>query len=342
MLIPKVLIVNDDPNSIVALKGVLSAAVERKELQIITAHSGEEALRQIMRHEFAVVLLDVSMPTMDGFETAEAIHSSTRHASLPIIFVTAFYADELHRLEGYDKGAVDYVFMPVNPQVLQTKVSVFVELARQRLELQVKTDELNRLNQDLRVQRLQDLERHNAELQAEVADRKEAERRAYDMSIRDPLTGLLNRRPLMEHLEHAVSYSVRHDETFALLFIDLDKFKSVNDRYGHDAGDELLIQIAQALQQAVRLSDIVARLGGDEFVVLVKAISGEDEAMQIGDKIAQSLDRTYQLGAHEVAMSASIGLAVYPKDGSSAQQLMKAADTAMYTGKQEKDLLPMN
>ena len=336
VLAPKVLLVNDDPASLLALESLLSEAEERNEYQLVTARSGEEALREVLNHEFAVILLDVNMPTMDGFETAEAIHSHPRSASVPIIFITAHFADEMNRLKAYQKGAVDYLFTPVIPKVLQTKVAVFVELTRKNLELQLRTEELARLNQDLRVQRMEDLQRINAELEAEIVERKLAEKRALELATRDALTGLLNRRSLIEQLEHAVAHSARHHQQFALLFLDLDKFKAVNDSLGHEVGDELLRQVAARLIIAVRESDAVARLGGDEFVVLLDDMSSRDDASRVAQKIVEANVRPYEIGTHSISTSASIGIGVYPKDGTSAQTLMKSADLAMYHAKQQR------
>ncbi len=336
MLIPKVLLVNDDAAGLFALESLLTNTTDKREYEVVTARSGQEALRHVLNHEFAVILLDVSMPGMDGFETAEAIHSHPRSASVPIIFITAHYADEINRMKGYQKGAVDYLFTPVIPQILQTKVAVFVDLTKKNLELQRKTQELAALNHDLRIQRLQDLERINTELQEEIIERKQAEQRAHELAIRDPLTGLLNRRSLIEHLEHAVLYAARHKTNFALLFLDLDKFKNINDTLGHEVGDELLRQVADRLRDAVRESDVVARLGGDEFVVLLEGLTAASDASTAARKIAQANARPFEIGPHCVHTSASIGIGLYPQDGNSARLLMKNADLAMYHAKQQK------
>jgi signal transduction histidine kinase len=169
---PKVLLVNDDSASLLALASLLS---DTADYQVITARSGEEALRHVLKHDFAVILLDVSMPSMDGFEAAEAIHSHPRSASVPIIFVTAHYADEIHRLKGYQRGAVDYLFTPIIPQILQTKVAVFVELAKKNLQLQHQKRELEQLNRELQAQRQLDLQHINERKQAEEALRQSQE-----------------------------------------------------------------------------------------------------------------------------------------------------------------------
>lgn len=172
MFTPKVLLVNDDAASLLALASLLD---NNDGYRVMTARSGEEALRQVLTHDFAVILLDVSMPGMDGFETAEAIHSHPRSSSVPIIFITAHYADEMHRLKAYQKGAVDYLFTPIIPQILQTKVGVFVELARNNLQLKRQKLELEQLNRDLQQQRQVDLEHINERKQAEAALRQSQE-----------------------------------------------------------------------------------------------------------------------------------------------------------------------
>jgi len=336
VLAPKVLLVNDDPASLFALESLLLGNGEPLDYELFTAASGREALRHVLTHEFAVILLDVSMPGMDGFETAEAIHSHPRAHAVPIIFITAHYADEINRLKAYQKGAADYLFTPVVPQVLRAKVAIFVELTRKNLQLQLKSEQLARLNQDLRAQRLHDLERINSDLELEVAERKLAEQRAHELSIRDALTGLLNRRALIQQLEHAVASADRHHGEFALLFLDLDKFKIINDTLGHDIGDELLRQVSARLTAAVRVSDVVARLGGDEFVVLVEGKAAAANAARVARKISLAHGRPFDIGRHRLRTSTSIGIGLYPQDGDSAQALMKNADLAMYHAKQEK------
>ncbi len=336
MLKPKVLVVNDHSASLLALQSILTGADQKEEYEVLTALSGEEALRLILQHNFAVVLLDVNMPVMDGFETAEIIHSHPRTATTPIIFVTAHFADEMHKLKGYQKGAVDYLFTPVIPQILQNKVSVFVDLAKKNLQLEHKTYELAELNRDLRVQQMQDLRRVNATLEAEIIERRQAEERAHGLATRDALTDLLNRRSLMEHLEHAISRAGRQGKGLAVLFLDLDKFKTINDTLGHDVGDGLLIKVANRITECVRDSDVVARLGGDEFVILMEGLNAYTDAAELSRKIVDANAPPFQISGHTVQTSASIGISFYPQDGEDVQTLMKNADLAMYHAKQQQ------
>lgn len=334
--LPKVLIVNDDASTLLALSGLLEDPSENPKYEVFTVQSGEEALRKVLKHNFAVILLDVSMPTMDGFETAEAIHSHPRSASVPIIFVTAYYGDEFNRLKGYQKGAADYLFAPIIPKVVQAKVAVFVELNQKNLELERKTRELEAINGDLRIRRLQDLESVNAALKTEVQERKLAEERATELATRDTLTGLYNRRSLLERLKHSIIHANRRKEGLALMFLDLDKFKEINDTYGHEAGDELLKHIANHLTGIVRESDMVARLGGDEFVILLEGFPNTSDVVKIAKKIVQINSEPLLINAQQIKTSITIGISFYPQDGKTAEDLLKNADVAMYHAKQKE------
>jgi len=136
----KVLVVDDLPEKLLVYRSIL----ELPGLELVTVRSGGEALRLLLKHDFAVILLDVNMPEMDGYETAGIIRTNKRLAHTPIIFITS-YADELHALKGYAYGAVDYILAPVVPDVLRTKVKVFVELYRKTVEVQRQADELREL-----------------------------------------------------------------------------------------------------------------------------------------------------------------------------------------------------
>jgi len=188
---PKILVVNDDHASLLALTSLLSQWVNDNPYEIVTAKSGEEALRRVLQDDFAMILLDVNMPGMDGFETAEAIHARPRSAAIPIIFVTAYHADEMTRLKGYQKGAADYLFTPIIPQVLQAKVTVFVGLAKKNIELLQQASKLN--------QRTEELIATNARLNIEIKERRQAvkENKAKDdflamlgHELRNPLNAI--------------------------------------------------------------------------------------------------------------------------------------------------------
>ncbi|VXB11492.1 response regulator [Massilia sp. 9I] len=168
---PKILVVNDDAASLLALTSLLDQWADESNYSVHSARSGQEALRQVLLHDFAVILLDVNMPGMDGFETAEAIHQRARSADIPIIFVTAFLADEIDRLKAYQRGAADFLFTPVIPQILHAKVSVFVALAMKNEQLKRQAEKLS--------QRTTELTATNRRLVREMEERRDAERKSH-------------------------------------------------------------------------------------------------------------------------------------------------------------------
>lgn len=168
---PKILVVNDDAASLLALTSLLDQWAVDSGYEVIAARSGQEALREVLLHDFAVILLDVNMPGMDGFETAEAIHQRARSADIPIIFVTAFLADEIDRLKAYQRGAADFLFTPVIPQILRAKVQVFVALATKNEELKRQAHKLS--------QRTTELTATNKRLTREMQERQAAERKSH-------------------------------------------------------------------------------------------------------------------------------------------------------------------
>jgi diguanylate cyclase (GGDEF)-like protein len=319
-----------------ALQSLLTPANQESEYEIVMAESGEEALRKVLGAQFAVILLDVNMPGLDGFKTAEIIHAHPRSASVPIIFITAHDVDEFSRLKGYQRGAVDYLMTPIVPQILRNKVAVFVELSKKNLLLQRKTRELAELNRDMQARQMQDLKRINASLECEIIERLQAEDRAHGLATRDSLTGLLNRHSLSEGLEHVIASAARYQRGLAVLSLDIDRFKTINDTLGSDVGDQVLIQVAARIRAAVRGSDLVARLGGDEFVVVMEALPAYPDAAEVAKKIIHPTNAVYNVGPHCLKISVSIGISLYPQDGDMAQTLLKNADLAMYHAKRQK------
>ena len=168
---PKILVVNDDAASLLALTSLLDQWAEESNYSVLSARSGQDALRQVLLNDFAVILQDVNMPGMDGFETAEAIHQRPRSADIPIIFVTAFLADEIDRLKAYQRGAADFLFTPVIPQILHAKVSVFVTLAMKNEQLKRQAEKLS--------QRTTELTATNRRLVREMEERRDAERKSH-------------------------------------------------------------------------------------------------------------------------------------------------------------------
>ncbi len=167
----------------------------------------------------------------------------------------------------------------------------------------------------------------------DTTDRKVLESKLIHDALHDPLTGLANRVLLRDHLERALARLHRSRGTAALLFVDLDDFKRVNDSYGHVAGDQILVAVAQRLIGAVRADDVVARQHGDEFAVLLGQARGEDEAIASAERILGELRRPIQLGARSITVGCSIGIGLTSEHGSDAEDLLIQADAAMYAAK---------
>ncbi|MCV2365963.1 EAL domain-containing protein [Paucibacter sp. DJ1R-11] len=170
-------------------------------------------------------------------------------------------------------------------------------------------------------------------VQSRTEELRAALARLEHLAHHDPLTGLPNRLLCNDHLRYAIAKAQRQQRQLAVLFLDLDQFKEVNDMLGHSVGDDLLIEVARRLAAHLRGSDLLARLGGDEFVCVLECENAALESPLVADKLIQALSRTMELQGHEVQISASIGIALYPGDGGSADELARAADTAMYEAK---------
>jgi diguanylate cyclase (GGDEF)-like protein/PAS domain S-box-containing protein len=167
----------------------------------------------------------------------------------------------------------------------------------------------------------------------DITERRAMERTIRNLAFHDPLTGLPNRKLLSDRLELALAQARRGKRAMAVLFLDLDGFKAVNDGWGHAQGDALLRDVAGRLAGALRTGDTVARIGGDEFTVLIPELPHEEGAAEVSRKILRELERTFRVGDSEYRVTASIGIALYPRDGEDAETLLKNADAAMYRAK---------
>ncbi|WP_342720428.1 EAL domain-containing protein [Acidovorax sp. FHTAMBA] len=175
-------------------------------------------------------------------------------------------------------------------------------------------------------------------LSRDITERKQAEARTHQLAYFDALTGLPNRRMLLDRMEHALQSALKAAHVGAVLYIDLDNFKQINDARGHTLGDALLMQVAQRLKRQVRPGDTVARLGGDEFVVLVNNVASDMEsagraALLVAEEIRVSLEAPYTIDTHVYSTTGSIGITLFPERGENAEDLLREADTAMYRAK---------
>jgi diguanylate cyclase (GGDEF)-like protein len=197
---------------------------------------------------------------------------------------------------GYELGAADYLLKPFDPEILRAKVKVFVDLAQLRREAEVLSHRV----------------------------------------LHDQLTGLPNRALFIDRLEHALARLSRQQGLVGVLFLDLDGFKSINDRFGHDTGDRLLIEVATRLQRSIRSSDTAGRFAGDEFLVLVEGLEDEQEIEHLASRITQTLRTSYRTARDQAHISATIGVAVTDDPNTDPASLINAADEAMLQRKGPK------
>ena len=167
----------------------------------------------------------------------------------------------------------------------------------------------------------------------DITSRKQTEEKLRFRANHDALTGLPNRRLFEDRLQSAIASALRHGERFALMLVDLDRFKGVNDRFGHLAGDALLVEVGRRLQRCVRASDTVARLGGDEFAVILGEVGGREDAVEVAARICTSMAEPFELGEGVAQIGASVGIALGPQDDADAEELQRRADAALYTVK---------
>jgi diguanylate cyclase (GGDEF)-like protein len=172
-----------------------------------------------------------------------------------------------------------------------------------------------------------------AEVLDDLSKAQEKGDKAQRIALQDPLTGLQNRISFEQGIEQGLTQAKRHGWGLAVLFIDLDNFKNINDTYGHDLGDQVLLMVANRLQTFVRDQDTISRWGGDEFVCLLLEIKEESSVRSLAEKIVDLIGEAFEFNGTILSVEASIGIAIYPKDGETADILFKNADTAMYKAK---------
>ncbi|MDF1613585.1 diguanylate cyclase domain-containing protein [Desulfurivibrio dismutans] len=316
---PKILIVDDQPANLLVMESLL----EGVGAMLITATSGEQALSLLLEHDFALILLDVQMPGMDGFETASLLRGRKQTKHLPIIFVTAISKEDEHVFKAYQAGAVDYLFKPINPYILRSKVEIFLQLDHQQRLLAKKSVEL-----DLKVR----------ELLGVKAQLEEANARLNELSLTDALTGLSNRRCFQETIQAEWRRAMRNRHPLTLLLGDIDSFKQFNDNFGHLVGDECLVRIAEVIRSPLmRPSDLVARFGGEEFVILLPETDLEG-GRHLAETIRREVEKmriSHPESATGLQLTMSFGVSsVVPRPDISEQDLVCAADKALYVAKE--------
>ncbi|GGY66865.1 GGDEF domain-containing response regulator [Cellvibrio zantedeschiae] len=268
-------------------------------IQITQASSANSGLAEFETDDFDAVLLDYRLPDMDGLDTLRMLVRNPNHHAA-IIILTGATEDEVLEQQCLEAGAQDVLF-----------------------KSEISHKHLTRAIVHARTRHLLERELY------------ESHQRLRTLAENDSLTGLANRYYFDESLRTAIPRANRLNDQLALLFLDLDNFKIINDSMGHDAGDQLLKEVACRLLHVVRNGDIVCRLGGDEFAILAHNFESQEPVIQLAERILEDLRRPIIIKNTEQYISASIGVATYPDAGNSAGDMLKAADLAMYRAKRD-------
>jgi diguanylate cyclase (GGDEF)-like protein len=299
-----VLIVDDDP----MVRVLVGESLRQIGLVVEEAETGEAALEFLARSQPDVILLDVLMPGMDGFETCTAIRAGERGKHIPVMMMTGL--EDIDSIDhAFGLGATDFITKPLNYAILGHRVRYLLRTMRAFESL------------------------------------RRSRKAIHQLAYYDVLTNLPNRRMFTERLHQSLETARRNHRLVGMLFIDIDNFKYINDTFGHSVGDRLLRSVAGQLLTCLRRSDAVgreqevdeypvARLGGDEFTVLLNGIDKADDAARAARRIIDAIAVPFLIGTEEVVVTPSIGIAVFPYDGNSVEELIRNADTAMFNAKQ--------
>jgi two-component system cell cycle response regulator len=297
----RILVVDDHEDNIELLR----ARLEARGYEVEGANDGQAALDAVRRVCPDLILLDVMMPKMDGIEVVRRLKANAELPFIPVIMQTALDSTE-NKVEGLDAGADDYITKPINFAELEARVNSLLRIKALQTDLAARERELSDLNDKLRF-----------------------------ISLTDGLTEVENRRSLEMHLHEMWQHSMRLHEPIALIICDIDKFKAVNDNYGHQAGDSVLKEFAQLLKSEAREIDRVGRYGGEEFLLI---LSGTvlDAAVTFAERLRVKVEgHTFSYAGGTLRRTMSCGVAASPHPKVKDQEaLLRAADDALYVAKE--------
>ena len=308
---PDILIVDDTVENLRLLSNMLTEQGYR----VRKAVNGQMTLKVVETLPPDLILLDIMMPDMNGYEVCQKLKENPETAAIPIIFLSAL-DDVLDKVKAFRVGGIDYISKPFQIEEVLVRV-------KNQLNLKAAQQEIQQLNSKLEtrvLERTQQLATANEKLQK--------------MAMYDGLTGSVNRSEFMERLKTAL-YRAKIDSAyqFAVLFLDCDRFKIVNDSLGHLIGDELLKKVAERLRSIVRGQDVLARLGGDEFAILLAAIANIEGAVEVAERIINIFKQPFCFNGYEIFINVSIGIVLSQADYEQPEHILRDADTAMYRAK---------
>ena len=313
------LLVDDEENIVAALTRLLRGSGYR----ILRAYSGKEGLELLANNHVGVIVSDQRMPEMTGvefFSRVKELYPKTMR------IILSGYADLDSVKEAINRGAIYKFFTkPWDAEALCATVHEafeHYELAQKKEQLALEIQSANAMLANLNLELSKLVEQKNSQIER--------------ISHYDPLTNLPNRLLYLDRLGHELAHALRDNRMVAVMFVDLDRFKQVNDSFGYPAADWLLQAVAERLKSLVRASDTVARMGGDEFAFVLTGMKQAHEAGEVAQKILASFARDpLSVGDSEIFVSASLGISIYPFDGADAATLVRNADAALYHAKKE-------
>ncbi|OGR08459.1 MAG: diguanylate cyclase response regulator [Deltaproteobacteria bacterium RIFOXYD12_FULL_50_9] len=246
------------------------------------------------KHSYDLILLDLLMPGLDGFQVLEGLKKIAPESYPPVLVITAKSDQKLRALQA---GAKDFVSKPLDLAEVLARV-------HNMLEVRLLYKQLGDYSQSMEA-----------------------------LALHDALTGLPNRRLLMDRLSLALVHARRNKSIMAVMYLDLDGFNQINNTSGHDAGDTMLKMVAARLVKAVRQEDTVARLGGDEFVIVLWKLTHADDVAKLATKVIKAISQPFSINDSCLSMTVSVGVSIYPTHGEEVETLMKSADLALYEAK---------
>ncbi len=306
---PKLLVVDDIADN----REILRRRFTRRGYEVTEAENGPQALGLIGNNAYDIVLLDVVMPGMDGLAVLREIRTTWSQAMLPVIMVTA-KTEVQDIVTALQLGANDYITKPVEFSIALARVEAHVARRRAEVALQNRIGELTRLNE---------------RLEHEITERQQSQARIHQMTYRDSLTGHGNRALLKEGLTQALQEQQKTSASLAVLHLNIDKFRAINDALGHAAGDALIKAVGQRLEGIAARTGIVARLGADEFAIVLKSVCDAKATACFVEDLLSRLAEPYRLDGQQHVLSCSAGIALAPRDGLTAERLLTSASLAL-------------